>query len=200
LRAIWLNFPQARRYQNRMKNDSTRAAIGTVPHIYDKTTIRLHWATAALVSILWLMGRTIGFMPRGPLRIDMWSVHVVLGTALACVLIARIIWRATNGRKLPSIDHSTLHLLSRAVHWLLYLLLATVVVLGVINVFTHAFPFFNVFRFPKIGTGDLRMKINHWHDLTANIIMAVALLHATAALLHHYVIKDSVLRRMWPAR
>ena len=183
-----------------MKNDTTRATIDTVPEIYARVTIRLHWATAALVSILWLMGRTIGFMPRGPLRIDMWSLHILLGAALACVLVARIVWRATNGQKFPSSDHSTLDLFARAVHWLLYLLLAAVVVLGVINVFTHAFPLFNMWRFPKIGEADLRKTINHWHDLVANIIMAVALLHATAALLHHYVIKDSVLRRMLPSR
>jgi cytochrome b561 len=134
------------------------------------------------------------------MRIDMWSLHIVLGAILACVLVARMIWRGAHGRKLPSADHKGLELVARAVHWLLYLLLATVVVLGVINVFTHAFPLFNIWRFPKIGGGDLRMKINHWHDLAANIIMALALLHATAALLHHYVIKDSVLRRMWSSR
>lgn len=182
-----------------MKNASTPATISMVPDIYDKITIRLHWATAALVSILWLMGRTIDFMPQGPLRVDVWSLHIVLGTMLACVLAARIIWRSTSGRKLPSADHGTLELLARAVHWLLYLLLAAVVVLGVINVFTHAFPLFNVWRFPKVGDTDLRRMINNWHDLAANIIMVVALLHATAALFHHYVVKDTVLRRMWPS-
>jgi hypothetical protein len=34
--------------------------------------------------------------------------------------------------------------------------------------------------------------------LIANIIIAVALLHAGAALFHRYVINDGVLRRMWP--
>lgn len=183
-----------------MKNDSALPATDAVPDVYDKLTIRLHWATAALVSILWLMGRTIGFMPRGPLRIDMWSVHILLGTALACVLVARIVWRSTNGRKLPSPDHTALELLARAVHGLLYLLLVAVVVLGVINVFTHAFPLFNMWRFPKIGGSELRKAINNWHDLAANIIMVVALLHATAALIHHYACRNTVLRRMWPAR
>ena len=146
------------------------------------------------------MGRTIGFMPRGPLRLDMWTVHILFGAALASVLVARVIWRATHGRKLPSSNHSAFELLGRTLHWLLYLLLAAVVVLGVINVFTHGSPIFNMWRFPRIGDADLRKEINTWHDLVANIIMAVALLHAAAALLHHYVLKDSVLRRMWPGR
>jgi hypothetical protein len=41
-------------------------------------------------------------------------------------------------------------------------------------------------------------SINAWHGLIANIIIAVALLHAGAALFHRYVINDGVLRRMWP--
>jgi cytochrome b561 len=181
-----------------MKNDLIQMTADTTRDVYDKITIRLHWATAALVTILWLMGRTIGFMPRGTLRIDMWSMHILFGTALVCVLIARIIWRVTRGRKLPPANHDARELLALAVHWLLYLLLAAVVVLGVINVFTHAFPLFNTWRFPKVGDSALTANINNWHGLIANIIMAVALLHASAALFHHYVIKDTVLRRMWP--
>ncbi len=182
-----------------MKNNPASTVIGTIPNAYDKVTIRLHWATAALVSILWVMGRTIGFMPRGPLRLDMWTVHILFGVALAGVLVARMIWRATRGRKLPSSNHGVFELLGRTIHWLLYLLLAAVVVLGVINVFTHGSPIFNMWRFPRVGDSDLRMQMTHWHDLVANIIMAVALLHAAAALLHHYVLRDSFLRRMWPA-
>lgn len=182
-----------------MNNSPPSAAIGTTPDAYDKVTIRLHWATAVLVSILWIMGRTIGFMPRGPLRLDMWTVHILFGVALACVLIARIVWRATHGQRLRSSNHGGLEMIGRAIHWVLYLLLVAVVVLGVINVFTHGSPIFNMWRFPRIGDSDLRMQMTHWHDLVANIIMAVALLHAAAALLHHYVLKNSVLRRMWPA-
>jgi cytochrome b561 len=183
-----------------MTNNPIQAPTDTTRTVYDRMTIGLHWATATLVTVLWLMGRTIGFIPRGPLRIDMWSLHILFGAALACVLVARIIWRSTKGRKLPPANHDARELLALVIHKLLYLLLAAVVVLGVINVFTHAFPLFNTWRFPKVGSGDLRAKINNWHDLAANVVMAVALLHALAALFHHHVMKDTVLRRMWPAK
>ena len=40
----------------------------------------------------------------------------------------------------------------------------------------------------------------HWHSLPANLLMALALIHATAALVHHYLWRDAVLRRMLPRR
>jgi len=67
-------------------NDMT-ATAGCETQAYDKVTIRLHWATAVLVAIQFLIGRTTNFLPRGPLRVDIWSVHVMLGFALAVVVV-----------------------------------------------------------------------------------------------------------------
>ncbi|HEY4162336.1 MAG TPA: cytochrome b/b6 domain-containing protein [Dongiaceae bacterium] len=170
-----------------------------IREIYDTVTIGLHWATAALVAILWLMGRTTGFLPRGPLRVDVWSVHVLLGFTLAGIIIARIFWRSFFGRRLPPADRGMLQRLAATVHYLLYALLLTVAALGVTNVFAHAFPLFNLWHFPEIGSGNFASRINGWHSLAANIIAAVAVGHAAAALFHHYVIKDKVLGRMWPS-
>jgi hypothetical protein len=35
--------------------------------------------------IQWLMGMTISFLPRGPLHVDVWSIHVLFGFGLAGV-------------------------------------------------------------------------------------------------------------------
>ncbi len=169
-----------------------RAAAETPPENYDRVTIGLHWVVASLVAALWLMGRTIGFLPRGTLRIDLWSLHVLLGFALAGVLIARIVWRTTGGRRLPPADRGALRLLALVTHRLIYVLLLTVVALGVINVFAHGFPLFNVWHFPKLGQDDFAQTINARHDLVANVIAATVALHAAAALFHHYVIRDTV--------
>jgi cytochrome b561 len=165
---------------------------------YDAITIRLHWATALLVVLLWTIGRITPFLPRGSFRIDIWSVHVLLGFTLAAVLIARIGWRLTRGRRLPPAERGIRHLLAAATHGLLYLLLVTVVALGVVNVFAHAFPLFNLWHFPKFGDAGFGRAINGWHNLAANVTAAVALFHAAAALFHHYVVHDGVLRRMSP--
>jgi cytochrome b561 len=166
--------------------------------VYDRTTIRLHWATALLVTIQWVVGRITPFLPRGPLRIDIWSMHVLFGFALACVVFARIFWHAAYARILPPADRGALHVLASFSHRLLYALLLAVVALGIINVLAHGFPMFNVWNFPKLGDDAFMQTVNSWHNYVANTIAVVALLHAGAALFHHYVLKDNVLRRMWP--
>jgi cytochrome b561 len=166
---------------------------------YDSVTMRLHWATAALVTILWTMGRLTVFLPKGPLRLDIWSVHVLLGFTLAIVILSRIGWRIARGRKLPAPEQGDRHLLATAVHALLYILLVGVAGLGILNVLAHGFPMFGIWHFPKIGDANYDKVVNGWHNLFANIIAGVAAFHACAALFHHHVIKDRVLGRMWPA-
>ncbi|MBR0696293.1 cytochrome b/b6 domain-containing protein [Bradyrhizobium lablabi] len=169
------------------------------PKAYDRTTITLHWATAILVAIEFLIGRTTNLLPRGPLRVDIWSLHVLLGFALATVVVVGMLWRNTRGRRLPPFNRGGLHVAAVATHRLLDLLLLIMVALGIANVFAHGFPLFNIWHFAKFGGNDFMRSVNAWHGLIANIIIVVALFHSAAALFHHHVIKDGVLRRIWPA-
>jgi cytochrome b561 len=77
-------------------------------------------------------------------------------------------------------------------------MLLVMVVLGITNVFAHAFPLFNLWHFPKLGDSEFMRRVNAWHGFVANILIMVVLLHSAAALFHHYVMGDGVLRRMWP--
>jgi len=163
---------------------------------YDPTTIALHWTTAILVAVLWIIGQTADYTPKGSIRTDYWSAHVVLGFLLAFVLIWRLSWRAFRGRRLPPTDSGPIQLLADASHWALYGLLALVVVLGVCNAFVRSYNLFDLVSLPQVGDTALRRPINHWHGLAANILLGLALAHALAALAHYYVLKDRVLQRM----
>ncbi|TLU70607.1 hypothetical protein FE263_21210 [Lichenicoccus roseus] len=99
-------------------------------HRYDSTTIALHWVTAVLVAAQWLGAQVIDWFPRGPLRVDMRSVHICLGLLLAILLACRLTWRATRGRRLPAAGRGLLHGVARATHWLLYGLMAAMLVVG----------------------------------------------------------------------
>jgi cytochrome b561 len=92
----------------------------------------------------------------------------------------------------------TLDRLAAATHCVLGALLIIIVVLGVLDVFAHAFPLFNTLRFPKLGGTEFMQRINAWHGLVANLVAAIACFHGCAALFHHYVLRDDVLMRMWP--
>jgi cytochrome b561 len=167
--------------------------------VYDRRTIRLHWLTAAVVTFQWVVGRLNGFLPKGPLRLDIWSIHVLVGFALVVLVLWRMGWRLGGGRKLPPAQHGARHALAFSAHVLLYILLVGVVGLGVLNTFAHGFPLFGVWKFPMVGPPHYSRVVSPWHDLFANLIMALAAVHALAALAHRFVLKDRVLQRMWPS-
>jgi cytochrome b561 len=168
---------------------------------YDRVTIWLHWITVALVAVLWAIGLTGDLVPRGPWRTGVWSTHVMLGFLVVLVLLTRIAWRTRYGRVLPPPpDPPVLKALATGTHYLLYVLLAAVVITGLANASYRGFKLFGAWPVPQFGSGvaATRRSINHWHELAAHATVIVALLHACAALVHHYVWHDQVLRRMRP--
>ncbi|WP_237480268.1 cytochrome b [Lichenibacterium dinghuense] len=166
---------------------------------YDRTTILLHWATALLIVALWILGQTSDWFPDGSLANEsMWSTHVVLGFALAGALACRLVWRTTAGRRLPAADGGALHVLAKATHYGLYLLLLAVVTLGVANAFVRGYGIYGLFHLPQVGDRAWRHAITDWHGFAANVLLGLAALHAAAALVHHYVWHDGLIGRMAP--
>ncbi|MBW4090883.1 MAG: cytochrome b [Proteobacteria bacterium] len=180
---------------------STREAPAVAAR-YDATTIVLHWTTAVLVAALWIIGQTINYWPRGPLRVDYRSVHILLGTLLGCVIVARLGWRASRGARLPIEGAVLLAFLARAVHWALYGLVGVTVVLGLLTAFGQGDSLFGLFNLPSYAAphASLPHTFRDWHSLCADAILVVAGLHAAAALGHHFVLRDPTLRRMLPRR
>jgi cytochrome b561 len=179
--------------------EQATAAVG-IPARYDGVSILLHWVTAALVVTLWTLGQTIDFFPKGAPKIDARSTHFLLGATLGIVLIIRMAWRASAGRSLPLAERGWMGLAARAVHYGLYVLLATTVVLGIFNAWQRGDVVFNVFTIPKLVPGDTTLKktLEALHGDFADAVLIVAGLHAAAALVHHYLLRNPVLRRMLP--
>jgi cytochrome b561 len=167
---------------------------------YDSTTIWLHWLTASLVAVLWILGQVTGWLPRGPFRLGVWSTHVVLGLILAVVLAMRILWRTGFGSALPPADAGVLHWLAKGTHYALYLLLLGVVGLGVANASYMGFDLYGVLTMPRFGNGDpvTERNINTLHEWAANLLVLIAVFHAAAALGHQFIWRDRLLQRMRP--
>lgn len=167
---------------------------------YDGVSIALHWLTAGLVVTLWTLGQTIDFFPKGAPKIDARSTHFVLGATLGIVLLIRVTWRASAGRRLPRAHPGWIGVSAKLVHYGLYLLLGVTVVLGIFNAWQRGDVFFNIWTIPKLVPGDVALKriLEDLHSDFADIVLIVAGLHAAAALAHHYLLRDSVLRRMLP--
>jgi cytochrome b561 len=168
------------------------------PQTYDRRTIALHWITAALVVLAWGMAQIIDDFPRGALRVDARSVHMLFGVALAVVLALRIAHRAGAGRALPAADPGLLGVVAKSVHYVLYAVLIAQVLLGLTYATLRGDSIFGLISLPGTTDKAMRDSVGDLHALLANIILAIAGLHALAALAHHFVWRDSVLRRMIP--
>jgi cytochrome b561 len=171
-----------------------------IQHPYDRRTIQLHWVTAALVGLLWTSAQVVDFFPKGAPRIAIRSVHIVLGVVLGVVLLTRIVWRSRSARRLPPANGGFAEQTARIVHWALYSGLAAVVLLGISNAWARGDSLFSLFRIPQLYAGNPQLKptIENLHKTFANALVILAAAHALAALVHHFILRDGVLRRMLP--
>lgn len=170
---------------------------------YDARTMAFHWATLAVIVVQFASAWTIDDFPRGPLRVDARSFHITLGLVIALLVAGRMMWRATGGRRLPFADHNpALNVLAKGTHWVLYALLVTMVLLGITLTWARGDSIWNLFSIPSFAPGnrDLVHTIEDLHGTVGWAIIGLAGFHASAALLHYFVLKDGTLQRMLPVR
>ena len=169
---------------------------------YDAATIFFHWATAALVVFQWVGAHAIDMFPPGAGQMNARSVHITSGALLTVLLVARLSWRATYGRRLPLADAGLLNLLAKGTHWTLYALLVTAVLAGMGLAWTRGDSLFGLLSIPAYDPGNVALayRVREVHDAIASLILTLAAVHAAAALLHRYRWHDGVLDRMLPRR
>lgn len=175
------------------------------PTRYDRLTMSLHWLTALLVIGLFASAQIWDQLAKGtPLRKGLQSLHISCGILLAVIVIARLIWRLTRGRRLPSVNRGAMNILAKTAHLALYALLLSQIALGFVFRWAQAEPFnfFGLIDVPTLMTFDKSMKsvFGGLHEQVAWAIVILAGLHAVMALVHHYGLRDNTLNRMLPGR
>jgi cytochrome b561 len=178
----------------------TAAAVAetdaALPVCYDRLTIQLHWASAILIALLWGIAQIIDFFPKGAPRIAVRSVHILLGVLLAVVLLIRVAWRSRSGRRLPLANDGIAGHIASIAHLALYAGLASVIGLGMLNAWARGDSIFGLLRLP--GNAHLKPTVEDLHGTFANALVILAAAHALVAVVHHFILRDGVLRRMLP--
>jgi cytochrome b561 len=172
---------------------------------YGVVSQAFHWLTAALVLMAFIYG------PGGSEQHVYASnrdfdrqLHETLGLTVLVLTAARVLWRLVAARPDPPEVARWMGVASRGVQGLLYVLLFAVPLTAISGAWLEGHPLTllaGVRIAPMIGashsTGESVAEI---HTLLGDAIIWVAGLHAAAALLHHYVLKDGVLLSMLPRR
>lgn len=171
---------------------------------YTRTAIVLHWLIFVLLIVQFILGWTMPHIGGHTPVTTLISLHFSFGVLILAVVVIRLIWRLVHGEPAPAdgIPPWQTHS-ARVIHWLLYLLLLVVPILGWINASYRGMPitFFGLFPVPPLvathapgwdWTGDIHIDVAEYG------ILVLAGLHIAAALYHYFVRHDRVLQRMLP--
>lgn len=163
----------------------------------------LHWATVLCVLIAYGITYAEDLFARGtPERAAVWWVHISVGLLVLILTLGRIGTRAALTMPPPAPLSRPMHLAATAAHLALYALLIALPLVGIWLAFLrgNAVSFFGLFTLPSPVPVDrvAARTVQEVHEWLANGLIAIAAVHAAAALWHHFVRHDDVLARMLP--
>ena len=177
-------------------------AVKNTPQGYGLIAILLHWLMAAVIIGLFAVGLWMTDLN----YYDPWyktapDWHKSVGVMLFGLWLVRLIWRTTNIKPRPLTSHKPWErTLAAVTHVVIYCLILLVVVSGYMISTADGRPLsvFGWFSIPAITTGIENQEdvAGEFHFYLACSLITLATLHAGAALKHHFLDKDSTLRRM----
>lgn len=178
------------------------------PNRYGAIPQALHWLTVFLVILAWALGSFGDVLPKGSPRDAGLFVHISAGIAILPLLVTRVIWRFVDPAPLPEGSQfgswigPWLDRAARIGHVSLYVLLVAVPVIGILLQFARgdALPLFGLAELPSPWLKDraFARSMKEVHEVLAHMLLIVAIMHAAAALIHHWIFRDRTLVRMLP--
>ncbi len=162
-----------------------------------------HWLMAAAIIGMFALGLWMEDLPLGPEKFSWYGLHKSIGATLIAAVFLRFIWRQLNA--VPTLPESMKwheRMGAHLGHWGLYGLMFILPVSGWLMSSAAGFPVsvFGWFTLPDLiaADKDLAELLGEAHELLAFAIIGLAAIHASAALMHHFIKKDNVLKRMLP--
>jgi cytochrome b561 len=170
---------------------------------YTRTAIALHWLVALLILAALPLGLTMTEMPLSPQKLKFYAWHKWLGVTVFGLVVLRLAWRASHPppplpESVPAWQRSAAH----ALHWALYALMLVIPLAGWLMSSAKGFQtvYLGVLPIPDLlakneALGERLAEVHAW---LAYALIALLMVHVAAALKHHFVDRDDVLRRMLP--
>lgn len=137
---------------------------------------------------------------------DVWNpfpIHKATGIIILLLSLGRIGWRLSwKMPAWPATMGNLQRLVAKVTHLAFYALMLIVPLTGWIMSSAGKYPIsiYGLFEWPKLAVakGSALAEIAHeGHELLGFLMAGLVVLHVAAALHHHFVMKDNILRRMW---
>ena len=166
-----------------------------------------HWIIVLLILVQGTLGLIMVDLPKKPNVIPIFTLHKSIGLTIFALALLRLCWRAFDSRphEIATVPHWQV-IGARCGHALLYVLLFAVPLSGwLFDSASSLRPLFwwGMVRMPSLTGGPDKALAETLATVHAGLFWAlivVAAGPAAFALIHHFVNRDDVLRRMLPGR
>jgi cytochrome b561 len=172
---------------------------------YGSLSIALHWLMLLVLAAVYACIELREFYPRGSdPRNALKAWHFMLGLTVLVLVLVRIVARFLGPSPAIRPQPPKLQMLAaRLLHLALYALMIGMPIAGwlILSAEGASIPFFGLELPALIGQDkELAEMIEDWHKTFGTVGYYLVGLHAAAALMHHYFVRDNTLLRMLPKR
>jgi cytochrome b561 len=163
-------------------------ALKSTSDHYGTIAVSIHWLSAILILVLTGSGFRAASTVDPAAKAAILRVHVPIALGLLVLMLLQIVWWWGFDRKPHPVAGSP-HA-AQAVHVLFYVVVFGMVASGVgMTVLSGAAP--------MILGGETGYPPRLPRGIGARLLLTLLVLHAVAALYHHFVRRDGLLWRMW---
>lgn len=164
-----------------------------------------HWTVSILIITLLCVGFFMGDISDKPTRFQVYHIHKLVGLTVLTLVLLRMLWTLINNKpEYPDTMPAWQVSAARISHMLLYLAILTMPLTGWLMSTAAGYA-------PKLFSMKLAMPFvavskplaglaNNLHELCAYLIIGLLCVHVGAAIKHHIIDKDNILKRMLPGK
>ncbi|MCY7388365.1 MAG: cytochrome b [Burkholderiales bacterium] len=165
----------------------------------------LHWLIGLMILVSLGVGLYKVDLKLSPAKLQLYSWHKWAGVTIFALVLVRCLWRITHTPPpLPSDMPQWQRFIAETTHYILYGLMITIPLTGWLMSSAKGFQtvYFGVLPIPDLlgKNKELGETLNLVHKYLNYTMIAIISAHVGAALKHHFIDKDDILRRMLPAR
>ena len=166
---------------------------------YSNRMVVVHWLTLGLVIAAWLLGDNLAELRHErSTTLGVYLIHIVTGGTVLLLTLLRMTFRSEDGVP-PPIGHSLMDMVAVGIHRFLYVMLILLPATG-----------FMIFLTSSVGlalmTGDASLLPTEYngtgiiphaaHKVLMTVLIWVLAVHILGALMHQFILKDGLMKRM----
>jgi cytochrome b561 len=163
----------------------------------------LHWLVVAAILLQFVWAWRIDEADSVRLEFALVNQHKSIGMTILALAVLRLLWRLAGRQPSPPPNMAGWERVAAGVsHWTLYALIFAIPLTGwaYSSAAGYGAEFFGLIDIPDLvpSDEDLEGVFEEAHEILGQALLVVTALHAGAALRHHFLLHDDVLKRMVP--